>query len=180
MADQAKTAGVELQPRPELGKLLLRATDDVAKVAASALDRPWPAAINRAAGEADERTLRLGPDEFLMVVPRTTVAGLIDRLRPALAEHHHALVDVSARFAVLELSGPAVRQTLAAACPLDLHDSSFGVDAATRTVLGKAEIVLDRLAADRYRLAVNRSFAPYVEALLHEAGREFGVAKPSP
>ena len=39
-------------------------------------------------------------------------------------------------------------EALAAACPLDLHDSTFAVDAATRTVLGKAEIVLDRLAAD--------------------------------
>jgi sarcosine oxidase subunit gamma len=180
MADQTKTAGVELQPRPELGKLLLRASDAVAKVATSALDGPWPARINHAAGDADDRTLRLGPDEYLMLVPRAVVPERLDRLRPALAEHHHALVDVSARFAVLELSGPAVRQTLAAACPLDLHDSSFAVDAATRTVLGKAEIVLDRLAADHYRLAVNRSFAPYVEALLYEAGREFGVGKPSP
>ncbi len=180
MADQSKMPGVELQPRPGLGKLLLRAADEVAKLAASTLDRPWPAAINRAAGEADARTIRLGPDEYLMLVPRPAVADLVDRLQPVLADHHHALVDVSARFAVLELSGPAVRQTLAAACPLDLHDGGFPVDAATRTVLGKAEIVLDRLAADRYRLAVNRSFAPYVEALLHEAGQEFGVRMQSP
>lgn len=179
MADQARTAGVELRPRPHLGKLLLRASDEVAKLAAGTVDRPWPQAINRAAGEADDRTIRLGPDEHLLLLPRPAVAGLLDRLQPALADRHHALVDVSARFAVLELSGPAVRQTLAAACPLDLHDSIFAVDAATRTVLGKAEIVLDRLAADRYRLAVNRSFAPYVETLLHEAGREFGFAKPS-
>ncbi|MEZ5859791.1 MAG: sarcosine oxidase subunit gamma family protein [Geminicoccaceae bacterium] len=180
MADHEKAAGIELRPRPELGKLTLRATDEVAKLAADVLGRPWPAAINRAAGEVDDRTLRLGPDEFLMLVARTTVAGLVDRLRPALADHHHALVDVSARLTALELSGPMVRQALAAACPLDLHDSSFAVDAATRTMLGKPEIVLDRLAADRWRLAVNRSLAPYVEALLHEAGREFGVRTRSP
>ncbi len=176
-ADQARTAGVELRPRPELGKLLLRAGDEVASLAADTLDRPWPEAINRAAGEADERTIRLGPDEYLLFLSRPAVTDVLGRLQPALADRHHALVDVSARFAVLELAGPAVREALAAACPLDLHDSTFAVDAATRTVLGKAEIVLDRLAADRYRLVVNRSLAPYVEALLHETGREFGFAK---
>lgn len=175
MADQAKAAGVRLATRSELGKLMLRATDEAAALATNALERPWPQAINRAAGDVDDRTLRLGPDEFLMVVPRTTVAGFVDRLRHALADHHHAVVDLSSRFTVLEIQGTAVRQTLAAACPLDLHDSTFGIGAATRTVLGKAEIILDRLAADRYRLVVNRSFAPYAEALLRTAGREFGV-----
>lgn len=180
MADQAKRAGVELRWRSDLGKLALRAQDEVASVAADTLDRPWPALINRTAGDVDDRTLRLGPDEYLMLMPRPAVAGLLDRLRPALAGHHHALVDLSARFAALEIQGTAVRQTLAAACPLDLHDSVFGVGQATRTVLGKAEIVLDRLAVDRFRLVVNRSFAPYVETLLGEAGREFGVGKPPP
>jgi sarcosine oxidase subunit gamma len=43
----------------------------------------------------------------------------------------------------------------------------------TRTVLGKAEIVLWRLAEQRFRIEVAQSFAPYVFGLLNEALREF-------
>ena len=175
MVDQAKASGVTLATRTELGKLMLRATDEVAAIATNALERPWPQAINRAAGDVDDRTLRLGLDEYLLLMPRAAMSPAAIRLRHALADHHHAVVDLSGRFTVLEIQGTAVRQTLAAACPLDLHDSAFGIGAATRTVLGKAEIILDRLAADRYRLVVNRSFAPYAEALLRTAAREFGL-----
>ena len=43
----------------------------------------------------------------------------------------------------------------------------------TRTVFGKAEIVLWRTAAETFRIEVARSFAPYVWACLEEARREF-------
>ena len=49
----------------------------------------------------------------------------------------------------------------------------FGLDA-TRTLLGKAEIILWRLHdAPAYRVECGRSFAPYVYAFLREAAREF-------
>jgi sarcosine oxidase subunit gamma len=41
----------------------------------------------------------------------------------------------------------------------------------TRTLLGKAEIVLWRIGAAAFRLEVWRSFAPYVSAFLAEAAR---------
>jgi sarcosine oxidase subunit gamma len=43
----------------------------------------------------------------------------------------------------------------------------------TRTVFGKAEIVLWRTAAETFRIEVWRSFAPYVLGCLEEAGREY-------
>jgi heterotetrameric sarcosine oxidase gamma subunit len=42
----------------------------------------------------------------------------------------------------------------------------------TRTLLGKAAIVLWRTAADVFRIEVWRSFTPYVWACLEEARRE--------
>jgi sarcosine oxidase, subunit gamma len=42
----------------------------------------------------------------------------------------------------------------------------------TRTVFGKAEIVLWRPAEQSFRLEVWRSFSPYVAHLLHEVARE--------
>jgi heterotetrameric sarcosine oxidase gamma subunit len=40
-------------------------------------------------------------------------------------------------------------------------------------VLGKAEVVIWRTGAERFRLDVARSFAPYVWACLEEGRREF-------
>jgi sarcosine oxidase subunit gamma len=63
---------------------------------------------------------------------------------------------------------------LAAGCPLDLHSSAFSAGAATRTLLGKAEIVLWRpTEAPAYRLDCARSYVPYVFGFLREAAREF-------
>ena len=43
----------------------------------------------------------------------------------------------------------------------------------TRTVFGKAEVMLWRTAADTFRIEVARSFAPYVWARLDDARQEF-------
>ena len=56
---------------------------------------------------------------------------------------------------------------------LDLHPVAFPVGMCTRTVFGKAEIVLWRTEAEAYHIEVARSFAPYVWACLEEARREF-------
>jgi sarcosine oxidase subunit gamma len=162
-----------------LAKLALRADESVATAAADTLGSPLPDRPNRAAGGDDARSLRLGPDEYLLVLPDAHKAAIVERLADALAGRHHALVDVSARLIVLDLTGAAVRDTLAAACPLDLHPAAFGADQATRTLFGKAEIVLDCLAPERLRLLVNRSLAPYVRRLLAEAGRELHALAPT-
>jgi len=43
----------------------------------------------------------------------------------------------------------------------------------TRTLFGKAEIVLWRTTPDTFRIEVWRSFAPYVLGSLAEAAREY-------
>jgi sarcosine oxidase, subunit gamma len=165
--------------RPELGKLMLRADVATAEAAGAALGLSLPPPINRAARGDAVRVLRLGPDEHLLVMARDALPAVAERLARALAERHHAIVDLSARQVAVEIAGPAVRDVLAAACPLDLHPSVFGPDRASRTLFGKAEIILDCLADDRFRLLANRSFAPYLRLLLAEAGREHALASPS-
>jgi sarcosine oxidase subunit gamma len=173
MAEASLVTAPDGGERPDLGKLMLRADQATAEAAGRALGLALPGSINAAtAGEA-LRALRLGPDEYWLVLPRGRVAAALAALEDALADQHRALVDISARLVVVEITGPHVRDTLAAACPLDLHPAVFGPNQATRTVFGKAEIVLNCLAPDQFRLLVNRSFAPYVQALLAEAGREF-------
>jgi sarcosine oxidase subunit gamma len=138
--------------------------------------------INRCAAEAGGRlSARLGPDEWLLCapaadqLPSTADAQLADAL-PAtagaqLAGEHYSLVDVGHRYQAFELAAPNAPFLLAAGCPLDLHPSVFGPGCATRTLLGKAEIILWRLPRS-YRVECGRTFAKYVEAFLREAARE--------
>ena len=150
-------------------------------------------ALNRWTGDGGALALRLGPDEWMVMAPesaeRTAITGvappgvtatrLADALSAALTGtgRAHAIVDVSHRFVGLLLSGAAAAQVLAAGCPLDLGEAAFPPGHATRTVMGKAEIVLARLADGpdgdaHYRIEVARSFAAYLVALLAEAARE--------
>lgn len=171
----AETARVTVGPEQSLGKLVLRGDAMVAEAAAGILAVAVPELVNRATTGEDCRAIRLGPDEYLLLMDKTSIEPTRGKLADALADRHHALVDVSARLAAIEIAGEAVRDTLAAACPLDLHALAFGPDQATRSLFGKAEIILDCLDPTRFRLMTNRSFVPYVQRLLGEAGREFGL-----
>jgi len=93
-------------------------------------------------------------------------------LRDALGALPHSLVDMSHRQLALEVSGPTAQTLLNAGCPLDLHISAFPVGMCTRTVLGKADIVLWRTGPDSFHVEVWRSFADYVARFLTEAARE--------
>jgi heterotetrameric sarcosine oxidase gamma subunit len=83
------------------------------------------------------------------------------------------VVDVSHRDTALTVSGPLAVWLINGFCALDLQEAAFPIGMCTRTVFGKAEIVLWRTAAETFRIEVARSFAPYVWACLEEARREF-------
>ena len=125
------------------------------------LDMP----INRASTNGRRLAARLGPDEWLLVAPTGDSPDF-----SALEGRHHSLVDVSHRYATFTVQGERAPLVLAAGCPLDLHPDVFTAGTATRTLLGKAEIILWRLGeAPSYRVECARSFAPYVERFLDQA-----------
>lgn len=130
--------------------------------------------INRCACEGGRLSARLGPDEWLLCAPPGLASGFMGDAEAALARGHHSLVDVGHRYAAFTVDGPQAGLLLAAGCPLDLHPEAFTQGCATRTLLGKAEIVLWRLVdAPGYRVECARTFAPYVAAFLREAAREY-------
>ena len=132
--------------------------------------------MNRASQDGERLSARLGPDEWLLCAVDADAAEKIEAL---LAGEHHSLVDVAHRYAGFCVAGPQAAAVLAAGCPLDLHPAAFGAGSATRTLLGKAEIILWRLQeAPSYRVECARSFAPYVGAFLEEAAREWREAHP--
>ncbi len=116
--------------------------------------------VLRASAADGRAALWLGPDEVLLLAPAGTeppAAGLA--------------VDVSGRQVAFMLEGPDSEAMLAAGCPLDL--ARFPVGGCTRTLFGKAEIVLWRTGQSSWRVEVWRSFSAYVQGLLAQAAKDW-------
>lgn len=161
-----------LRPLPAAARHILRGSAEVRVAAEQALRLAVPATACRAVAEGERAALWLGPDEWLLIAPVGSTDA--DALRAALGERPHSLVDVSHRQLAIELSGAHAATLLAAGSPLDLDPSAFPVGMCTRTMLGKAEVVLWRTGPEVFRIEVWRSFALYVAAFLEEAVR--GIA----
>ena len=129
----------------------------------------------RAMISEDRAALWLGPDEWLFIAPEGSVAELLPAATAALADTPASLVDVSHRTVAIAVTGPRAAAALNAFVPLDLDDAAFTVGSCTRTLLGKAEIVLWRTSILDYHLEVARSFFAYVWQLLEEASRQYSV-----
>lgn len=128
-----------------------------------------PTEACRAASEGEHAALWLGPDEWLLLAPEGKAAALGQSLEAALEGEPHSLVDISHRNAAFTITGAHAPAVLNAGCPLDFDPAAFPVGMCTRTVLGKAEVVLWRRSPQRFHLEVWRSFAPYVLGFLGQA-----------
>ncbi len=150
---------LRLQPAADMARLALRGD---ASALGAAFGLAMPTQPCRAT-EADGRSaLWLGPDEWLLLAPPGT-------LDADVSLDGAAVVDIGHRQVGLVLEGPGAMDALAAGCPLDLHPTAFPAGMCTRTVFGKAEIVLWRQSAERFHMEVWRSFAAYVHGLLERA-----------
>ena len=176
MADLSRDRRAPLLPMsPALHRLpgatrhVLRGGPEVRLAAERALGLAVPASACRAVCAPERAALWLGPDEWLLISPERSDDAAA--LRAALGEHPHSLVDVSHRQLGIELRGAQAATLLAAGCALDLDPSAFPVGMCTRTMLGKAEIILWRTAPEVFHIEVWSSFATYVAAFLEEAAR---------
>jgi len=127
----------------------------------------------RAIAHDNRAALWLGPDEQLLLGPAAEAPSLATALETALAGIAHSLVDVSQRQLALQVSGPHAGAILNTGCPLDFDPAEFPVGMCTRTLFGKADIIIWRRGADEFHLEVWRSFTGYVSALLLEAAQDF-------
>jgi sarcosine oxidase subunit gamma len=132
--------------------------------------------INRSLRSPERAAMRLGPDEWLLLGPDSEATRIALDVRASLAGLHHALVDVSHRHIALSVSGPRATDVLNSGCALDLYSTAFPDDYATRTLLGKSEVILSKTdEAPTFEIECGRSFAAYVHNFLLEAAREFRV-----
>jgi sarcosine oxidase, subunit gamma len=158
---------LKIDAAPAATRFSVRGDGAAASRVVAAFGLALPTAINTAAASDDRAALMIGPDEWLLVGPPD-----LDLSRFGAGEAL-SLVDVSHRNVGLLVEGALATDVLASGVMLDLDPKAFPIGMATRTLFVKAEIVLWRQAADRFRIELWRSFAPYFHGLLAEAVREY-------
>ena len=184
MADNAVRNAPEISATPWLKplapatRLILHGGGEVRTIAATVWQVPFAEEACRAHVNGSRATLWMGPDEYLLIdmgplavapVATPPVAALLET---ALGSLPHALVDVSHRQIAFEVRGKHAAAILNGGCPLDLDLAEFPVGMCTRTLCGKADILLWRTGADIFHVEVWRSFSEYLVALLMEVARD--------
>jgi len=168
-----RTAHVDIVPADPASRLALRASAEAIAPLSRALgvklpEQPKTSAQAKASRLAGRVALWIGPDEWLVIDPSGT-----DLTAPcAKVKKRHSAVDVSHRNTAILVSGPAAQSVISAGCPQNLSPDVFPVGACSRTVLGKAEIILLREDAQAFRVECWRSFSDYVFAFLADAARD--------
>ncbi|MGE0752920.1 MAG: sarcosine oxidase subunit gamma [Variibacter sp.] len=170
---ETNAPGVTIADVGPCKRLILRGAGAAALAAGLLLNLDMPReAYGVARDEGGRFVLWLGPDEWLILAPEEQATELARALETRLEDLAHGLIDISQRDAGIFVRGPDAADVINAGCPLDLHLGAFPAGSCTRTLLGKAGIVLWRIAADAFRIETTRSFAPYVVALLQQAARD--------
>ncbi|WP_419694659.1 sarcosine oxidase subunit gamma [Mesorhizobium muleiense] len=162
---ELSVTGVTLAVLPPAQRISLRAPDVSVAALSKALGVNLPRKPKTSAANAGRTALWLGPDEWL-VIDEVGKEPLADCAEVTVL---HSAVGISHRNVAISVIGPAAAATINSGCPQDLSLDVFPVGAASRTILGKAEIVLLRLAADAFRVECWRSFSDYVFTFLSEA-----------
>lgn len=160
--------------RPFMTLLTLRgngAAFDAAVQRVLGIALPKQAGGRAAAGE--RAVWWMGPDEWLVQSTQDMAADLERGLREALAGQHHAVVDVSSGYTMIDIAGTHVREVLASGCPLDLHPRVFADGQCAQTHFFKAGVMLCRDGGDRFQVIVRRSFAEYFCLMLLDAAQPY-------
>ncbi|RWM30642.1 sarcosine oxidase subunit gamma [Mesorhizobium sp.] len=160
--------GVKVEILPPAERISLRAPEASLAALSKALGVTLPTKPKTSAAKSGRTALWLGPDEWLIV----DEAGNDPLADCAKASALHSAVGISHRNVAISVAGPAAAVTVNSGCPQDLSLEAFPVGAASRTILGKSEIVLFRTAADAFRVECWRSFSDYVFTLLSEAASD--------
>ena len=158
---------VKLATLPPARRISLRVPAASVDSLSRAIGLALPQKPKTSASKDSRTALWLGPDEWLIIDdandPLDACTGV---------EALHAAVGISHRNVAISVSGSAAANTVSAGCPQDLSLVAFPVGACSRTILGKAEIVLLRTGEDTFRVECWRSFSDYVFTFLTQAARD--------
>ncbi|ODR90516.1 sarcosine oxidase subunit gamma family protein [Sinorhizobium alkalisoli] len=159
-----------ITPAAPASRLSLRAPAESVAGLSAALGVTLPVRAKTSASTGRRHALWLGPDEWLLI----DEDGADLMAAAASSGTLHSAADVSHRNTAVIVSGPDAEIAVNSGCPQDLSLRLFPVGACSRTIFGKAEIVLLRTAEDTFRVECWRSFAPFVFGLLSEGAEDAG------
>ncbi len=177
---QGAEAGVRLSERRDLAvvQLDLREGDAEGRKAAGALlglDLPTTPGRSAANASGEGVALWTGPGRWLLGLPAGDGKATVAALDEALAERHHAVIDLTQARTVVRASGPRLRDLLSKGVPIDLHPRVFPVGACAVTSLAHVTGTLHHVEERVIDLYVMRSFGLHLWEWLHEAGEEYGL-----
>lgn len=162
----------KLEVLPDAAKFAFRGCSSAVTAAGTSFGISFPQTPCRFSAKGNRTVYWLGPDEWLLVGSGEPSGRLYADLSIATARHSCSLVDVSHRSDAFALRGSQSAYILNHGCPLDLSIDAFPVGMCTRTIIGKASVLVSRSHVDSFEIDVWRSFAPYVWQLLDEARQE--------
>lgn len=165
-------AAATLSVLPDAVKFSFRGRSSSLDAAAEAFGVALPRVACRFNTSGNRTAYWLGPDEWLLQAASEQAPVLFASMERALVGHSCSLVDISHRSDAFALSGRLSGYVLNHGCPLDLSAQVFPVGMCTRTILGKATILLSRPETETFHVDVWRSYAPYVWQFLSEARSE--------
>lgn len=146
-ANSALYDGVSITAAPPCARYGLRGRDAALLEAATGLKLP------SAIGHSAAGVAKLGPDEWLAILPITAQFGVSEG-QPI------SVVDVSDRSIGIIVEGARAIAILSAGCPLDL--AAWPVGRASRTVYELVEVIIFRESETRFSIDIWRSFAPWL------------------
>ncbi|MBZ9874010.1 sarcosine oxidase subunit gamma [Mesorhizobium sp. BR1-1-9] len=161
-------AGAKVEVLAPAERISLRAPEASLAALSKALGVILPKKPKTSVSKGGRTALWLGPDEWMII----DEAGKDPLADCAKISALHSAVGISHRNVAISVAGPAAAAAINSGCPQDLSLEAFPVGAASRTILGKAEIVLLRTAQDAFRVECWRSFSDYVFTFLSEGARD--------
>ena len=164
-------AGVTITPVDPMSRMSLRVKDKDVKTVGKALGLTLPTkpktSVVSSGKDAQVSALWIGPDEWLVLSGvDADLLGALGKIKPV-----HSAVDISQRNTAILLEGPNALDVLQAGCPQNLNDDVFPIGACSRTIFGKAEVVIWRIDAQSYHIECWRSFSDYVFKFMVQAAK---------
>ena len=164
-------AHVTIEAAAPAARLNLRATTKGAKDLGKAIGLDLPTKPGEIAKKGSLLAVWIGPDEWLIIDDKKP----IEELMPSRENANFSATDISHRNVGFQLTGEGAANTLNSGCPRDLSLAAFPANTGSRTIFGKAEVILIRTGRSAFRLECWRSFAPYTWELLLDGAKDAQV-----
>lgn len=129
--------------------------------------------LGRVSAGPDHLALAVRPDRWLVLTAPVAAGAAAADWRAAGAPFG-AAIDQSSGLAALHLAGPAVRETLARGCRLDLHPDVFPAWHAGASLIAQVAVIVAALPAG-WLLLTPATTARHFHAWLASAARPFGL-----